>query len=521
MKRALLHLICCLLLLPGCREQASPAAPPLQFGVTLSPSLGSVPQQGRLFIILSKEEEYEPRYLFEMEDLDEKPVGLAKDVTLEPGKVAHIGGEASLYPLTRLDQLPHGTWRVQALLMRNRDLLEVNAPGNFYSEVQELRVGGDSPPQISLSLDHIIEDDLPAPSGNLRFLKIRSELLSRFHGHDMYLYAGVLLPHRYDQDKEKRYPLLVHIGGGNVNYRRVACLMHPSCPDLPGFYQHWKSDAAPEMIVLHLDNRGPYGCPYHVNSENNGPYGDAIVKELIPYVERTFRARGTRFLEGRSTGGWAALALQIFYPEFFSGVWAGQPDPVDFRAFININAYEDQNAFFDPGGKRRPAARNGLNLPISYVNEEVARENMLGFNGTWTKSGQSWGAWNAVFAPRGPDGPRPLWDPATGKIDRAVSERYRDKDLRFQLESRWQELGPKLQGKLHVWVGDMDTYYLNRAVKLLDLFLGSANPPYMGYIEYGAFRDHTWSKDASVIMSEIAALSPETIDYGAGSSSKE
>ena len=65
---------------------------------------------------------------------------------------------------------------------------------------------------------------------------------------------------------------------------------------------------------------------------------------------------------------------------------------------------------------------------------------------------------------------------------------------------------PKLRGKLHIWVGDADDYYLNNAVHLLDDFLAKADPPYEGRIVYGPGKGHGWTPQSSrEIMSEMAA----------------
>src|SRR5580704_2740733 len=115
----------------------------------------------------------------------------------------------------------------------------------------------------------------------------------------------------------------------------------------------WLADGAPRMVLLHLDGAGPLGDPYQVNSANNGPYGDAVTQELIPFIEEKYHAIGeprARVLSGVSTGGWVSLALQVFYPDFFNGTWSYCPDGVDFRAFQLVNIYEDRNAYINGHG---------------------------------------------------------------------------------------------------------------------------------------------------------------------------
>jgi hypothetical protein len=250
------------------------------------------------------------------------------------------------------------------------------------------------------------------------------------------------------------------------------------------FRRAWLADEAPRMILVHLDGAGPYGDPYQINSANNGPYGDAVVHELIPRIEREFRGRGegaARVLDGVSTGGWVALALQTFYPQSFGGAWARCPDSVDFRAFQLLNIYEDANAYVADGGAERPAAANRDGSTRFSMREEVQLENTLGRGNRWTMSGRQWGAWNAAYGPRGADGlPAPLWDPGTGVMNRAVVGHWRRYDLRLVLEQNWDTLGPTLGDKLHVWAADDDDYFLDESVRRLEAFLRQAVPPFEG-----------------------------------------
>ena len=263
-----------------------------------------------------------------------------------------------------------------------------------------------------------------------------------------------------------------------------------------GFHRAWMADDAPRMILIHLDGAGPLGDPYQIDSANHGPYGAAVTRELIPLIEEKFRGIGdgrARVVDGGSTGGWVALALQVFYPDFFNGAWAFCPDSVDFRSFQLVNIYDDENAYVNRHGFERPASRE-VSGDVRYtMRHECQLENVLGRGDSWALSGGQWGAWNATYGPRGADGqPVPLWNPKTGVIDRKAVAHWKSYDLRRHLEENWPELGPKLKGKLHIWVGEADDYFLNNAVHRLDAFLSHARPPYEGSITYGPGQGHCW-----------------------------
>jgi len=266
------------------------------------------------------------------------------------------------------------------------------------------------------------------------------------------------------------------------------------------------------VLLVTIQHANPYyDDSYAVNSANLGPYGDAITYELLPEIERRYRAVGepwARTLYGGSTGGWEALAAQIMYPEEYNGCWANCPDPVDFRAFTIVNLYEHANAYYSgEGWKRtpRPGQRNYLGEVLTTLEQANHRELALGSH---SRSGGQYDAWEAVFSPVGEDGyPRRIWDKRTGEIDRETAAFWREHyDLSHMLERDWASLGPKLVGKLHINIGDMDSFYLNNAVYLLEAFLESTcDPYYAGDVRYGDRFEHCWSGDPDS-PNEIARL---------------
>jgi len=266
------------------------------------------------------------------------------------------------------------------------------------------------------------------------------------------------------------------------------------------FYKQWTSPGFTRMLMVVIQHANPYyDDSYAVNSENVGPYGDAINRELIPYIEQRFRgiAQGwARGMFGGSTGGWETLATQIFYPDDYNGAWAACPDAVDFRMYEVINIYDEKNAFYNNGDwKKTPHAdgRDYYDRLQAVTEEDVHWELVLGTHG---RSGDQWNIWQAVYSPVGADGyPKYIWDPMSGVIDHQVAAYWRDHyDLRYILERDWATLGPKLTGKLHIYVGTMDTWHLNNAVYLIEEFLKKAtNPPANAIVEYGDRQPHCWS----------------------------
>ena len=445
------------------------------------------PKSGRLLVVLGRAEGREPRLTVGATGMHGATI-LGRDVdNLAPGGTVALDASSALFPIAHLRQLRPGTYAVQALLHTNPDLNVPNAPGDLYSKVKTVRVDPVAGGTVALELSEAVpEETLPADTELVKYLKIRSKLLSDFHGRPIYLRAGVILPRDFAREPTRRYPLRVHIGGYGGRFTGVGHRMASGTE----FHRLWMADDTPRMILLQLDGAGPLGDPYQVNSANHGPYGDALTRELIPYVERTFRGIGqgsARVLDGGSTGGWVSLALQVFYPDFFNGAWSFCPDGVDFRSFQLVNIYEDKNAYLNAHGFERPAARDESGEVRYTMRHECGLENVLGRGDSWTMSGAQWGAWNATYGPRGPDGrPVPLWDPKTGAINHEAAVHWKSYDLRLVLERNWPALGPKLRGKLHVWVGEADDYFLNNAVHRLDAFLSRARPAYEGSIHYGA-----------------------------------
>lgn len=484
------------------------AAGTTRLEVVAAPGLLAAPADGRLFVVLGKEASPEPRLSIGRTGLDRPPV-IARDVTAFDGTTpAALDATAIAFPVDSLADVPDGEYVAQALFDTNIDLKSVNAPGNLYSAPTPVTIDHAAGGAVRLELTaRVPDEELPPATDYLRFVKIQSEKLTAFYGRPIYLRAGVILPRGWADNPGRTYPLRVRIGGYGASYTRVQRMMAEDAP----FRKAWLADDAPRFILLHLDGDGPLGDPYQVNSDNHGPYGDAVTGELIPAVEREFRGVGepsARVLDGGSTGGWVSLALQVFYPDFFNGTWSSCPDGVDFRGFQLVNIYENENAYVNEHGFEMPSARDVDGDVRFTMRHEVQMENVLGRGDSWTMSGGQWGAWNATYGPRGEDGrPVPLWDPKTGVIDRSVTGHWKRYDLRMYLEEHWAELAPKLRGKIRVFSGEADNYFLNNAAHMLDDFFAQATPPYGGRIVFAPGEGHCWvGMDDLSMMKEMGRV---------------
>jgi hypothetical protein len=376
----------------------------------------------------------------------------AKDVVgWKPGEPLVIDGTAMHYP-TPLAEVEKGEWYVAAVMDRDLGGISFSAsPGNIYAKASRHTIDPESNGLISLTLDKVFEARKFAESDSVKLVDIESALLSRFHGRSVHHRAGVVLPPSYDKEPDRRYPIVFSIPGFGGNHFAAA---RSRTWDMGGI----------EAIYVVLDPSCRLGHHVFADSANNGPRGEALIKELIPHIELKYRAHGVpnaRFVTGGSSGGWSSLWLQVAYPDFFGGVWSIAPDPVDFRDFQRVDLTRPgANLFFESDDKLRPLSRAGRS-PAMYFKTFSAMEAVMGHGGQLE-------SFEAVFSPRGADGrPRKLWDRETGAIDFDVAKSWEPYDIRLKLERNWNELGPKLAGKLHVYTGDIDTFYLDGAARLL------------------------------------------------------
>lgn len=535
----------------GALAGAQPGPPPsnLKFEISFPKSIHAAPLTGRLFVIIATRRQPEPRLQAGFWG-DSAPLFGADVSQLSPGQMASIDSPTLGYPLKSLAELPAGDYYVQALLNVYTECHRSDghtiwvhldqwegqqwnrSPGNLYSEVQQVHLDPATGFNVKLSLTQIIPPIAMRPdTAWVKHIKFQSKLLSNFWGQPIYLGATVLLPKGYDTHPGVRYPILYEqdhfslrppfgfsADDPKLNEDRLHFLKEHHFESGYKFYQEWISDDFPRFIIVKFQHPTPYfDDSYAVNSVNNGPYGDALLTELIPHLEEHFRIIRepyARVLTGGSTGGWESLALQVLHPDFFGGTWTFYPDPIDFRRYQLTNIYSDANAFYEPGHPwveaDRYMERGSDGQPKVTTRSMSQLEAVLGSHG---RSGQQFEVWEAAYGPVGDDGyPKPLWDKLTGQIDHSVANYMRDHgyDLSYDLRTNWPTLGPKLVGKLHLYCGDMDNFYLNLGVYLLEDFLKDSKDPYYGgSFEYGRpMKGHGWQP---ITQSELLRMMEEHI----------
>jgi len=515
------------------------------FQLSFPEARSSKPLDGRLLLMLSTDDSAEPRMQINDTPRSQMVFGVTVD-GWKPGQAATVDARATGYPVRSLKDVPPGDYTVQALLnvyqtFHRADGVTVKlapdrgegqhwnaAPGNLYSKPRKIHIAAVNVP-IAITMDQVIPPIAPiADTKYVRHLRIQSALLTKFWGMPMYLSAIVLVPEGFDEHPEAHYPLMIfhdHYVSDFSDFRTTP--PDPSLkPDyserfhLTGYnriqqeeayknYQKWVSPGFPRVLVAKLQHANPfYDDSYAVNSANLGPYGDAIETELIPALEKNFRGIGqgwARFLYGGSTGGWESLAVQMFYPDDYNGAFVACPDPVDFHAYMTVDLYSRKNAFYIEGVHKdveQPSMRNYLGQTLASFRDNARYEAALGDHG---RSGEQFDIWQAVYGPVGPDGyPATIFDKETGEIDHKVAEYWKEHyDLNAILQKNWNALGPKLQGKLHIYVGSADTYFLNNAVYLMEDFLKATGTTpgsvaYEGEVKYGDRAEHCWNGDSTL-----------------------
>ena len=515
--------------LAGASEQRGPAAGP-RIVITFDRQARGDAVTGMVYVAISRVNQRAP---IEQASPTGVPLFSRYVEALAPGAAATITAEDRGHPVRSLRDLPAGVYWMQPFVnvytrfaradgktvWLHNDQWEgqdwKRSPGNLFGDPVRVTFDPKSAAPIQLVANRVIPPiKVPADTDLVKRIKIQSAILTKWWGQPMYLGATILLPKDYDKHPDVRYPVNYIQGHFSLaapgNFGRGG--------ELDGV---WMAADTPRFIYVTLQHPSPYyDDSYGVNSENNGPYGDAIIKELVPAVEEKFRAikePWARMLSGGSTGGWIAAAHQILYPDFYGGSFASCPDAVDFSYHQIVDIYRDANAYFiDKGWVKvdRPNERR----PDGNIESTMKDENWFELVvGDHSRSGGQWDIWEATYSPAGPDGyPKRIWNKTTGDIDHAVAEQWKKFDLANILRTNWATLGPKVAHKLHLYVGDMDSYYLNDAVEKLNEFLVRAdNPKFTGEVVFQRRAPHCWGPRGPELIQKMTAQIEKVASAGA------
>jgi len=532
--------IALLLAAPAFAVAQTPLASP-HFEITFDKAAHAEPITGRVYVAISKTSDANRTPIQQAGETGVPFFGVNID-QLAAGAVTMIDAKTFGHPVQSLREIPAGEYWVQPFVNIYTKFARADghtvwlhmdqwegqhwqrSPGNLYGDPVKIAFDPKSSKPIRLVADKVVPAiAIPADNEHVKRIKIQSQILTKWWGHPIFLGATVLLPKDYDRHPDAKYPIIYDQGhfslGAPGGYGQAGGRGGQRGGD---FTLYWDADGTPRMILVTLQHPSPYyDDSYGVNSANNGPFGDAIMQELIPEIERKFRVirePWARLLTVGSTGGWIALAHQVFYPDFYGGTWALCPDGVDFRYHQIVNIYDDANAYWiDKGWMKvdRPDSRR----PDGNIQTMMKDENWYELvQGDRSRSGGQWDIWEATYSPVGANGyPAPIWDKRTGVIDKPIAAYWKEHyDLRNILETNWSTLGPKVASKINVYVGDADTYFLNMGVRMLENFLKSAkNPAWTGEILFQPMAPHCWGPSMRELLPRMAAQIDKSAPVGA------
>ncbi len=432
------------------------SASAVQFTVKLDPSVGSDKTVSGRLLIFMRNDDGKPSDGFgtDFQDPNDVWVSGTEITNFEAGRPIVINADASVFP-SAFSSAPAGSYQIFAILDRDHSYTYNGpGPGDISSKVLKATMPADN---FEIVLSQTSPERTIAIPASVQMVEYESPMLSAFWGRPIKMKAAVMLPPSYDTSNQK-YPTIYNITGyGGTRYSRLrnAAVM----------IKEMTEGKRPEVINVYLESQFSLGHHVWADSANNGPWGTALEKEFIPYMEKQFRMDAKpsgRFLTGHSSGGWATLWVMITHPDFFGGTWSTSPDPVDFRNFTGPDITKNTNAYVDANGKEYNLVRDG-GKDLMSVKQYAQQERVLGYYG-----GQ-FGAFNAVFSPKSYDGqPMLLFDIDTGRIDPMVAKAWEKYDISRLLRDNWKTLGPKLKGKLNIVVGTADTFHLDESLRLLD-----------------------------------------------------
>ncbi|MEN9440427.1 MAG: hypothetical protein RLZ33_503 [Bacteroidota bacterium] len=373
-----------------------------------------------------------------------------------------------------LDLLPQNTYYVQVVWQQNFETFTLTAEDNLRSKT--IKVDLNSAQKMKVKLEELNQRFELQEHPLINYEHVTSDILSKWWNKPIQEHVGVLLPSQYYKNPKKEYPIYYYIGGGDSDCRYLSLQMQLS----KDFANWWMSEDAPQIIIVYLDGTQNRNF-YHIDSENLGAHGESLIKEVIPFVEKKYRntsSATTRFVGGCSTGGYASLALQLFYPETFNGAYSFSPDPISFTSCLYTNIYTDDNYFVDDFGYTKMFNELGRTDNPIAVKDWIAFENVLGRSGTYLDANHGNAISALIFSPKGENGQAmPLFDAFTGEIDHQVAEAWSTYDLNKYIQNHWQTIGKSLVGKIYISSNERDDYFLDRAVRVFESTLQQLENP--------------------------------------------
>lgn len=427
-----------------------------QFSASYSSDVFDEPFTGNVIVYMSKENKAPKNAAI---GFDVFPCFSVAVENVQAGQAIIIDDDAISYPTT-LSNIERGLYYVQIVWDRNLGGRSIaQSPGNLYNNAEIVNITKTTNETFQIIANQIISPTPPFEESEfIKEIKAPSSLLSKFHSKPMTVDAGVVLPKEYEEDPNRSFPVLFVVSGYGGDYHKLSGLNFPSdsLNDMP-------------IIQVYLDGNCSLGHSVYANSDNNGPWGDALTTEFIPYLEKQYRCNGARLLTGHSSGGWTVLWLQTQYPKVFDGCWSSAPDPVDFRNFTSINLYEDKNMFYDVNGSLKSVATVGGFIPWTSMKRIYQMENIV-------YRGEQMHSFNAVFSKRGSDGlPLEICNNETGEINQTVFEHWKKYDIGLYLRNNWDGIKSELDGKIRISVGNQDNFHLNKPVHLLEAQMKELN----------------------------------------------
>ncbi|HVZ98203.1 MAG TPA: alpha/beta hydrolase-fold protein [Chitinophagaceae bacterium] len=426
-----------------------------KFSVSFTPAASNESFSGKVLLYLSKDSR-SPKD--EMAGVERFPCFSITVYNIKPNEKVVFDDKAVSYPV-KLSDIERGVYNAQVVWDKDKGGRSIaNSPGNIYNDAIAVHLTKSTNAIFSITCNNIVKEKSFAETQFVKELKVPSALLTASYKRPTTINAAILLPKEYYEQPARRFPVLYWISGYGGDYHNYSGSNEPAMP----------IDTTP-CIRVFLDGNCSLGHCVYANSDNNGPWGDALTQELIPQVEKTYRTGKVRLLTGHSSGGWTVLWLQTHYPEVFDACWSSSPDPVDFRSFQQVNLYEDKNIFYAKDSSLRPAGTIAGRFPWITMKNMYAMEHVI-------YRGEQMHSFDAVFSTKNSDGsPRRLCNESTGEIDPITVEHWKNYDISLYVRTNWQRLEPDLKGKIRVSVGNQDNFLLNYAVHLFDTEMKKIN----------------------------------------------